>query len=442
MAHTPYPNTNDFYENPSLVVSNDGIVWINFPGLENPIDSVTEEENAEGKHYSDAILVRRENTLEMWYRYNHYDENIERYYRRTTTNGVDWTPRELVYDFSPAQFNHLSPSVIYENGKYRMWFVYRTGVSYMESADAKNWSEQIEVPLTFKDDVKNEKGWHLQVYKENDNLYHLVLNTTTSDQNTLEREILWGTSTDGMSFNDLTTVLRSANNMGSWDNRAVYRASMLKVKDTYRLYYSARNINNRWFVGLSEGRAMTALKSSDNIASNMELQLMYARFINAIAERITAKEMRISTSEEPAYLKLVQAGVSGGGFKTSSKNNVLQVVSDSGKVLGSLEMSTAFVSTLKAAYNFINVEDQIRIDRADASPEIIFRKVGSHTARLSSEGNNVIDVTSQTGEIYGHLRAATVILGDTSIEREGSIRFNKVSKKHQGFDGEKWNDLY
>ncbi len=37
MAYTPYPNLNAAYENPSIAVSHDGLVWITPPGLHNPI---------------------------------------------------------------------------------------------------------------------------------------------------------------------------------------------------------------------------------------------------------------------------------------------------------------------------------------------------------------------------------------------------------------------
>src|SRR5690625_791280 len=64
MVHTPFPFDNDFWENPSIIVSNDGISWKDAPGITNPIDEVTEEENNNGIYLSDGCLVFVNNRLE------------------------------------------------------------------------------------------------------------------------------------------------------------------------------------------------------------------------------------------------------------------------------------------------------------------------------------------------------------------------------------------
>lgn len=35
MSHTPYPNSNVAFENPSIVVSNDGLTWVEPNGIVN-----------------------------------------------------------------------------------------------------------------------------------------------------------------------------------------------------------------------------------------------------------------------------------------------------------------------------------------------------------------------------------------------------------------------
>src|SRR5699024_11874226 len=70
MSYTPYPWTNDFYENPSIAVSDDGVRWETPEGLKNTLDEVTKEEYENGEHLSDSILVYRKDieTLESWTR--------------------------------------------------------------------------------------------------------------------------------------------------------------------------------------------------------------------------------------------------------------------------------------------------------------------------------------------------------------------------------------
>ncbi|MDD4289905.1 MAG: DUF2341 domain-containing protein [Patescibacteria group bacterium] len=56
MVMTPYPNGNPDYENPSIVVSNDGVSWVTPDGPTNPIDSQP------GGYNSDPDIVYDEET--------------------------------------------------------------------------------------------------------------------------------------------------------------------------------------------------------------------------------------------------------------------------------------------------------------------------------------------------------------------------------------------
>ncbi len=38
MGITPYPDGDNVYENPSLLVSQDGLLWVFPPGIKNPLD--------------------------------------------------------------------------------------------------------------------------------------------------------------------------------------------------------------------------------------------------------------------------------------------------------------------------------------------------------------------------------------------------------------------
>ena len=62
MSMTPYPYTMDRYENPSIVVSNDGEKWVVPIGLKNPISGLPVDVKI-GGHYSDPHLVMRDNVI-------------------------------------------------------------------------------------------------------------------------------------------------------------------------------------------------------------------------------------------------------------------------------------------------------------------------------------------------------------------------------------------
>ncbi|MCX9028189.1 MAG: LamG domain-containing protein, partial [Candidatus Methanoperedens sp.] len=115
MVMTPYPNGNDAYENPSILVSNDGISWSVPQGLQNPIDP----QPASGSN-SDVDIV-----------YNETADRIEIYYvesgagtsyliRKTSSDGITWSAEKntmLVPDYQV-----MSPAIIKNGSVYDMWY--------------------------------------------------------------------------------------------------------------------------------------------------------------------------------------------------------------------------------------------------------------------------------------------------------------------------------
>lgn len=58
MAITPYPNGDDAFENPSLLVSQDGLSWDLPCGLRNPLDIKPGTRYSDPAHYnSDPDLI-------------------------------------------------------------------------------------------------------------------------------------------------------------------------------------------------------------------------------------------------------------------------------------------------------------------------------------------------------------------------------------------------
>lgn len=131
------------YENPSILVSNDGIKWQEPENFNNPIDEVSQSENRNKYHFSDAALVYNDKSyqLECWYRYSK-NGVLDQIYRRKTNNGKDWQPKEILFDHQNCKPNRMlmSPSIIWKNNKYMLWSVSAEPfrVEYRESIDAIN----------------------------------------------------------------------------------------------------------------------------------------------------------------------------------------------------------------------------------------------------------------------------------------------------------------
>ena len=247
MAHTPYPYADASYENPSISVSNDGVNWTSLSGLSNPIDQPTNQELAGNYHMSDTELVWNNGKLEVWYRFN-VNDGTEQLMRKTSTNGVTWSNREIVFDLTDEPNFALSPSVIFEDNKYKMWFVgTEASIYYTESSTGANdsWSPLVTTKLDYYDDTYDP--WHIDVI-EDENRYVLVISTTLLSDG--GRNLLIGESSDGVNFDDLRVILTPSSD--GWDDKEIYRASLIHDNTGYRLYYSARSVNNEWRTGLLE----------------------------------------------------------------------------------------------------------------------------------------------------------------------------------------------
>ena len=135
MAETPFSPKGKPYEDrnecPSIHVSNDGINWTEI--LKNPIDNLTEEEIEELDYFSDPHLVFVNGYIECWYRFTHRKGITNNYsnlqlVRKTCKDGINWSEREILVNLATNEGNSLgnlvvSPAIIYQDGKYRMWYV-------------------------------------------------------------------------------------------------------------------------------------------------------------------------------------------------------------------------------------------------------------------------------------------------------------------------------
>ena len=235
MAYTPYPRDEE--ENPSIAVSNDLLKWVTPQGLQNPLDNPTD---AEINYWSDTHLLYREdlNRLEIWYRGFKTGEPII-IARKCSTDGVTWGDREIMW-----RGGGVSPVIIWEDSKYKIWDGVNNSIEHYESTDGKN--KTLIGTCTYN----NEKisNWHFDV-ERTDKGYELVLCTEMYGG-----EIQHFVSTDGLVFNEKKTLI-SRCVKGNLDSDRVYRPCLLKEDGIYYLFYSGKQASlghgDRWNLTLS-----------------------------------------------------------------------------------------------------------------------------------------------------------------------------------------------
>lgn len=247
MVETPFYKKGkpyiDYWECPSIHVSNDGVHWTE--PTTNPIVTLTAEECTQLDYYSDPHLITIDKgNMECWYRINrrHGDpiKNDEVFLLRSISeDGISWTESQILAHCTTSSSDSkelgrmvVSPAVLYRQGKYMMWFV--GGISrnsqrqlcFSSSSDAIHWENKQQITLRGAD----INPWHIDV-NYIDNIYWMVI----YDYNILT---LWR-SDDGLVFDYVRTLLEPSHRIGSFYSDGLYRACLIKAENIYKLYFSA-----------------------------------------------------------------------------------------------------------------------------------------------------------------------------------------------------------
>lgn len=255
MAYTPFPYNNSFEENPCITYSDDGVNWSE-EGISNPIT----RSEVGGCYFSDTHLVYREdiNTMELWVRYcsNGNDGNAngwEGIYRLKSTDGINWSEKELLFNVVDTSTTSLiSPTVIYDEGKYKIWVVYKSQcLKYYESTDGTNWVFVREIEINPKNDPY--KIWHFDIIKTNLG-YEFVgcyRYNGVPDRNNF---IYYSKSEDNINYDEPIKILKNGYD-GSFDSLELYRPSLVKHNEStdneyYSMYYGAQGKIRNWRIGL------------------------------------------------------------------------------------------------------------------------------------------------------------------------------------------------
>lgn len=253
IAYTPYPYTQAIYENPCVSVSNDEYDWVTPPGGSNPVYP----QPAGFSYNSDTHLVYREDLdrLELWWR-EVLDYNIgfhRKINRMFTTDGVTWSPKETIFDLQVETDEMLSPAIIFEDNKYKYWYVYEGKIYYKESlnSDGTSWSSSSLVNINYG----SLKAWHVDVEKTD--LGYEFLFCTNYGPN--EQYGLYHCVQNGSDISEPKLILLPSKDPMGIDNVQLYRSCLTKIDGVYHIYYSYKNNEDIWSISLLTGRDLFAM---------------------------------------------------------------------------------------------------------------------------------------------------------------------------------------
>jgi len=258
MVFSPYPKRDDAKENPHIKVSNDLINWTEPDGFKNPLVGAPNNHTPGVIYNSDPHLTYNydTDTLECYYRYVNDALDKVIIYRLTTKDGVNWSNKEEVLTAKRSKKDYLSPAIMYDDGIYKMWSVDKNNVlKYRESKDGYTYNNERTIKLTYP--LSNLKTWHLDAIKTK-NGYELIVSAYTAWADVTSMSLYYFKSNDNINYTKGVYILRPSNI--SWDNKGIYRSTMIYENDTYYLYYTGISDTLERGIGLSYGKDVRNLK--------------------------------------------------------------------------------------------------------------------------------------------------------------------------------------
>lgn len=235
MCHTPYPSANDDYENPSVLVSADGLTWTTPAGVTNPLVAFP----GGAAHHADGDLVVEPNgTMHITYLY--VDGSTSEIRLISSSDGWQTvsTPVTLL---TSTTIGFTSQTVIRVGASdWRMWLTdYKaspnTFLYYTASAIAGPWSAP--TTLTVNGVPSGRDLWHSDIVPDPfDGTWHGLFCLSDSGVNGGNTANHLARSSDGLTWTLGPLVLRNAT--GGFDNTHAYRGSIIVGGGVYRTWYS------------------------------------------------------------------------------------------------------------------------------------------------------------------------------------------------------------
>lgn len=256
MSYSPYPYGNGEEENPCIAISNDLKTWTNPKGLHNPI-AFNEETSCDELKDPHILYNPNENVMEVWYlgRLNGTlkagDDLM--LFRKVSRDGVKWSDYEILI---PKFNGKLSPSVIWEDGKYKLFSIQPNNatkegtVVYSESVDGKTWGE--ERALNFGNKPSIDKIWHGSIAK--DSVYRFVFIPSRDAD-----KILYAESKDGYNYSEPKEIIK----MGHYRSH-FYRPFAFVSDSKFVCIYGVVDYSNKWGLSLTIGNTPNSLEMFDS----------------------------------------------------------------------------------------------------------------------------------------------------------------------------------
>jgi hypothetical protein len=255
LAMTPYTDSYDRVENPSLLVSNDGFHFTEpQPGL-NPLTPAPPY----GYNDDPDILWDQERKLFRL----HYLETMlpdsQNLIRLTSADGSVWRKETAFHDTIDNAAFMLSPAFVKTPAGYSLFYVDRQTqhAYYLKSADGTTWNKNARawLPIAINEGFK---CWHLDVIP-GDEWYYILVNgwifspgdRQPNDPTLRSQKLFIGRSRDCIAWQWQNEAILDTAEFKN-NSQKIYRSTGLVFNNTLVVWFSYKKLDFRWGIAVKK----------------------------------------------------------------------------------------------------------------------------------------------------------------------------------------------
>ena len=118
----------------------------------------------------------------------------------------------------------ISPAIIFEKGKYKIWYVNKNQIYYIEK-----YKNKITRPRIMNIKYKNNfKTWHIDViYNKKKYIYELLSVAYLNWESRLIMPLFYLYSKDNINWSFPIKILEKSKNISNFDSKGLYRSSLI-----------------------------------------------------------------------------------------------------------------------------------------------------------------------------------------------------------------------
>lgn len=248
MVMTPYPYSDDDYENPSILVSENGCVFYEEKDSLNPLVEIP----AYG-YNNDPDIFFNNGTNEF---YIHYLETMrpdsQNLILLKSSDGIEWYKSTAVrYDFNSGDDFIISPTMVMKDNTYYLFYVNKflvgRPIQYYTSPSGIVWDKNFinDISIHFPEGFT---PWHLDVFAGNQQ-YYMLCNGYFDDFN--NQNLYMATSSDLINWHVGDEPILK-NSPSFYNSRRIYRSTGVVDGNLLVVWFSFLTFDNEWKIGVKK----------------------------------------------------------------------------------------------------------------------------------------------------------------------------------------------